>query len=165
MRGIDVMLNKVNDFVINGQVAEVKSIHDDYNRTHFDRNNGLLTKSLTDSYRIDDLLDEISNQLIRKKWYDHLSKAIGKQKGKVVFVNATQSPHLGRVSVFIEEHSLQRDIKKTIDKAMEFIDKNDVIPVVVTMEALRNLHVVSSLLFLLPITRINENPEIEYEKI
>ncbi|HET7285108.1 MAG TPA: hypothetical protein VFI70_10520, partial [Nitrososphaeraceae archaeon] len=95
INGLDVGLNKLNDFVINGQIAEVKSIHDNYNRTYFDENKGLLTKSITDSYRIDDLLDQISTKLLQKKWFDHLSTAIGKQKGKIVFVNATQSPDLG----------------------------------------------------------------------
>jgi|GEM_PF-2051128 hypothetical protein len=160
IRGMDVTLNTENDLVINDQIAEVKSIHDVYNRTHFDQNDGLSTRSVTDSFKIDDLADEISTQLLRKKWYDHLSKAIGKQKGKIVFVNATQSPDLGRGTVFIDEHNLERDIKKIIHKAMKYIDKNDVIPVIVTMEAIHKLHVVSSLLFLLPITCLNVNPEI-----
>jgi len=47
---------------------------------------------------------------------------------------------------------------------MEFIDKNDGIPVVVTMEAIHNLHAVSSLLFLLPITRLNGTPEIDMKR-
>lgn len=92
------------------------------------------------------------------------TKAIGKQKGKIVFVNATQSPDLGRGTVFIDEHNLERDIKKIIHKAMKYIDKNDVIPVIVTMEAIHKLHVVSSLLFLLPITCLNVNPEIDMRR-
>lgn len=48
MKGMDVKLNIVNDFVINDQIAEAKSIHDDFGRAYFDRNNGLLTKSIAD---------------------------------------------------------------------------------------------------------------------
>jgi hypothetical protein len=137
---------------------------DNYNRTYFDENNGVLTKSISGSYRIDDLLDEISTKLLQKKWFDHLSTAIGKQKGKIVFVNATQSPDLGRVSVFMEENNLQGDIKKIIDKSMELIDKNDVTPVIITIEAIHNLHVISSLLVLLPINRLNGNAEIDMKR-
>jgi len=69
--GLDVTFNKANDFLINGQVAEVKAIHDDYNRTDFEQNNSLLTKLLPNSYLIEDLNDEISEQLDRKKWHQH----------------------------------------------------------------------------------------------
>ncbi len=161
--GLDVTFNKANDFLINGQVAEVKAIHDDYNRTDFEQNNSLLTKSLPNSYRINDLKDEISEQLDRKKWCDHLSKAVC-QKGKIVFVNATQSPALGRLAVFIEEHGLQQDIKKIVYKAKEFMDKSDVIPAVIAMEAMHNRHVISSLLFLVPITRLNGSAEIDEKR-
>lgn len=164
MRGIDVTLNKINDFVVNNQIAEVKSIHDDYNRSEFDQTNGLLTKSIPNSYRIADLFDEICTKLLQKKWYDHLSKAIAKQKGKMVFVNATQSHGLGRVSVFIEEHKLQSGIKEMIQKAMDFINKKDVIPVIITMEAIHNLHIVSSVLFLLPIKTSGVNAEIDMKR-
>jgi hypothetical protein len=85
----------------------------------------------------------------------------GGQNGKIVFVNATQSPNLGRITVFIEEHNLKRDIKKILKSAMEFMDKQDVLPVVVTMEAIHNLHVVSSMLFLLPIRRLNGCSQID----
>jgi hypothetical protein len=163
IRGLDVTLNEVNDFVINGREAEVKAIHDDYNRTDFDENNRLLTKSLPNSYRIDDLYDEISDQLVRKKWCDHLSKAVC-QKGKIVFVNATQSPALGRIAVFIEEHGFQRDIKKIIYKAMEFMDKNDLIPVIIAMEAIHIPYVLSSLLFLVPITLSNGSAEVDKKR-
>ena len=161
--GLDVTFNKANDFLINGQVAEVKAIHDDYNRTDFEQNNSLLTKSLPNSYRINDLKDEISEQLDREKWRDHLSKAVC-QKGKIVFVNATQSPALGRLAVFIEEHGLQQDIKKIVYKAKEFMDKSDVIPAVIAMEAMHNRHVISSLLFLVPITRLNGSAEIDEKR-
>jgi hypothetical protein len=163
-KGMDVKLNEVNDFLIDNQIAEVKSIHDDYNRAHFDLNDDLLTKSITNSYRIEDLQDEISTQLLQPKWHDHLSKAISKQKGKIVFVNATQSPNLGRISVFIEEHNLKRDIKKILNSAMEFMDKQDVLPVLVTMEAIHNLHVVSFMLFLLPIRRLNGCSQIDVNR-
>lgn len=161
--GLDVTFNKANDFLINGQVAEVKTIHDDYNRTNFEQNNSLLTKSIPNSYRINDLKDELSEQLDRKKWCDHLSKAVC-QTGKIVFVNATQSPALGRVAVFIEEHGLQQDIKKIVYKAKEFMDKSDVIPAVIAMEAIHNRHVISSLLFLVPITRLNGSAEIDEKR-
>jgi hypothetical protein len=161
---MNVIFNEKNDFVVTDHVAEVKSIHDDYNRVQFEQNNGLLTKSIHYSYKVDDLLDEISTKLLQNKWCNHLAKAIGKQEAKIVFINATQSPDLGRVSVFIEQHMLNRDFKEIINNAMEFIDKNDVIPVVVTMEAMHNLHVLSSLFFLLPITRLNGGAEIDMKR-
>ena len=161
---MDVKLKIVNDFVINNQIAEAKSIHDDFGRAYFDRNNGLLTKSITDSYRIADLEDEISEQLLRKKWFDHLSKAIGKQKGKIIFVNATQSPELGRLCIFIEERNLQKDIVKIIYKAIRFMDTKEVIPAVVTMEAIYKFHVISSFLFLIPIIRLNGGAEIDMKR-
>jgi len=82
--GLDVTFNKANDFLINGQVAEVKAIHDDYNRTDFEQNNSLLTKLLPNSYLIEDLNDEISEQLDRKKWHQHLSKAVFKQQDQAL---------------------------------------------------------------------------------
>ncbi|HET7283696.1 MAG TPA: hypothetical protein VFI70_03355, partial [Nitrososphaeraceae archaeon] len=59
---------------------------------------------------------------------------------------------------------LQGDIKKIINKSMEFIDKNDVAPVIITIEAIHNLHVISSLLVLLPINRLNGNAEIDMKR-
>jgi hypothetical protein len=47
---------------------------------------------------------------------------------------------------------------------MEFKDKNDVVPVIVTMEAIHKIHVVSSILFLLPITRLKGNTEIDMKR-
>jgi hypothetical protein len=143
---VDVTLNSANDFVINNQIAEVKSIHGDFSRAHFDQKNGLLIKSIPNSYSINDLDYDISRQLIRKKWFEHLSKAIGKQKGKIVFLNATQSPELGRLCIFIEERNLQKDIIKIIHNAIEFIDNKEVIPAVVTMEAIYNPYVTPMLL-------------------
>jgi hypothetical protein len=59
---------------------------------------------------------------------------------------------------------LQQDIKKIVYKAKEFMDKSDVIPAVIAMEAMHNRHVISSLLFLVPITRLNGSAEIDEKR-
>jgi hypothetical protein len=47
---------------------------------------------------------------------------------------------------------------------MQFIDESDVIPVVVTMEAIYKIHIVSSVLFLLPVIRLNQKTEIDLKR-
>jgi outer membrane lipopolysaccharide assembly protein LptE/RlpB len=113
---MDTNFNEVNDFVIDGREAEVKAIHDDYNRTNFDQNNRLLTKSLPNSYRIDDLYDEISEQLIRKKWCDHLSKAVCQKGKKMQEMHTTQLMSGCRVRFRGHRQSKHNGYSKRLEK-------------------------------------------------
>jgi len=66
--------------------------------------------------------------------------------------------------VFIEEQGIQRDIKKVVCKALDFMDKSDVIPVIIAIEAMHTRHVLSSLLFLAPITCLSGSADIDKKR-
>ncbi len=76
----DVSMNKKNDFVIDNNVAEVKSIHDKFDIKYLDADlNSILGMSLPDTFGIGDIKHTICTQVMRDKWIYHLSKAIRKQ--------------------------------------------------------------------------------------
>jgi hypothetical protein len=81
----------VNDFVVDDNAVEVKTIHDKLTTIQLNLSENYLQKSLPDSFNLDDLKNEICSQIKRKKWTDHLENAINRQKGKLLFFNVTHS--------------------------------------------------------------------------
>lgn len=88
------------DFVINDNInVEVKIIHDkltDQEINEINQSTNTIQKTLPIEYTVDNIKREISYQLIRKKWTDHLNKAINDQNGKIIFISVTQ---IGRAHV------------------------------------------------------------------
>jgi hypothetical protein len=158
----DVSFNKSNDFVIDNNIAEVKSIHDKFDMKILDKDSSsMLRKSLPDSFCYEDMLDTISQQITRKKWIYHLKTAIKKQEAKIILFNGTQSQQLQAVSIFIEEKELRKSFEYTLAKCIPFINNDECIPVLVILENIHQYHTMSFFCFLVPVIDKNSNPELD----
>jgi hypothetical protein len=159
--GHNVSFNKTNDFIIDKNIAEVKSIHDKFDKKILDKDSSILKMSLRDNFGYEDLLDIIYHQITRKKWVDHLERAIKKQKAKIILFNVTQSQQLQPVSIFLEEKQLRRSFEYTLAKCIPFINNDECIPVLVILENIHQYHIMSFFCFLVPVKDKNNNPELD----
>jgi hypothetical protein len=147
-----VSLNKKNDFVIDSNIAEVKSIHDKFDIKLLDQDpKSLLKMSIPDNFDMNNLKDILGNQIRRSKWLSHMKRAIRKQDARVIFVNATQSEGLRPVSIFMEERNLRKSFNQILETAMSFVSNRDTIPVLVSIETMYRRHLMTSFTFLAPI--------------
>jgi hypothetical protein len=161
--GHNVSLNKRNDFVIDNNIAEVKSIHDKFDKKILDKDSNLILKlSLHDHFSYDDVKDIIYNQITRKKWIYHLNKAIKKQKGKIILFNVTESQKLQRISIFLEDKGLRKSFDYMLNRSL--VDNCDSIPVLVTLESIHQYHIMSFFCFLAPVKYENSNPELDLSR-
>lgn len=147
--GHNVSLNKSNDFVIDNCIAEVKSIHDKFDKKILDEDlDSILKMLLPDNFGYEDLLDIICQQITREKWVCHLKRAIKKQKAKIILFNVTQSQQLHRVSIFLEEKKMRKSFEHTLARCISFINNNECIPVLVILENIHQYHTMSFFCFL-----------------
>jgi hypothetical protein len=160
--GHQVSLNKKNDFVIDSNIAEVKSIHDKFDINLLDRDpNSLLKMSIPDNFDMNNLKDILGNQIRRVKWLCHMERAIRKQDARVILVNATQSQGLRPVSIFMEERILRKSFNRMLETAMSFVRNRDAIPVLVSIETTYRRHIVTSFAFLAPIMYKDNSRELD----
>jgi hypothetical protein len=165
LAGHNVSLNKSNDFVVDNNIAEVKSIHDKFDVNKSDPNSSpFLQMSLPDPFTIADLKDMISGQVRRGKWISHLKKAIQKQKGKIIFFNATHSQGLYYVSNFLEEKQLRKGYDAMLNASLSFVNNNDSMPVLVMLENIHEHHKTTFFCFLVPIKNKDSNQELDLSR-
>ena len=165
LSGYNISLNKTNDFVVDNKVAEVKSIHDIFDTNLLDKNaRPFLQMSLTTNFSLHDLKQTIAEQVSRNKWKYHISKAIKKQNGNIILVNATQSQGLQPVSIFLEEKKLRQTFNHILDESLAHIKSNDSNPVLVILETMGINHIVTPFWFPVPITNKFTNPELDLNR-
>ena len=163
--GYQVFLNKKNDFVINSNIAEVKSIHDKFDTNLLDQDSGrILRMSISNGFGMKELRDIFSEQLLRVKWLCHLKKAIKKQGAKIILFNATQSQGLRPVVIFIEENNLRKTFNHMLERAFSFTSHVDDIPVLVLLESISIQHIITPIVLLAPVVGMNENRELHYSR-
>jgi len=159
--GHNVSFNKSNDFVIDNNIAEVKSIHDKFDKKILDKDSSSILKMSLPDLGYEDMLDIIYQQITRKKWICHLKRAIKKQKAKIILFNGTQSQRLQAVSIFIEEKQLRNSFERTLAKCIPFINNDECIPVLIILENIHQYHTMSFFCFLAPVLDKNNNPELD----
>lgn len=151
-----------HDFVVDGEAAEAKTIHDKVLLDQLDLPKGYLQKSLPPLFSLDDLLKEICNQIKRKKWIKHLKCAIEKQKGKLLFFNVTHSPELYNVLIFLEEKTKKRTFEEIINDALKLSNESNLIPVVVMLEGIHLSHIQHCFMLSIPVKDKLTIPKIDF---
>ena len=161
----NISMNKKSDFLIDNIVAEVKSIHDEFDSKNLDADlNPILGMSLPNSCGIKDLKDIICTQVMRDKWKSHLGKAIRKQRAKIIFFNATHSQPLQRVSIYVEEKKLRKSFDEMLGPSLASMNNVDSIPVLVMLEMMHQYHITTFFSFLVPVRNKNTNPELDLSR-
>lgn len=162
--GYDITLNKSNDFIIKNNVAEVKSIHDKFDKEILDQDRRpLLTTSLPDNFAYSEVINLICDQIMREKWKCHLISALRKRP-KIILFNVAQMQELRHATMFMEQQELKKSFNNILVRPLSLINNQDFIPVLVALENIYQYHVISFFHFLAPVIYSNGNPELDLSR-
>lgn len=167
-----VSFDPKHDFVVEGIPVEVKTIHDRI-IVQNDGHGDYYPLVKNEKFGVITTKEEIVEQVTRKKWSDHIGKAI-KQGGLMLFVNATSSAIMQDVNALNLINENGQSLEDILFLSFESITKNKItqFPVIVSISAMSYNYQQTNFLVKVPVKeisgklnlgKVSSNKEIQIE--
>ena len=160
--GHTITFEKNKDFIINQIDAEVKSFHDKPTSEDMKLENNMFYKELPDNFTLHDLKIEMTKQINRNKFIEHLRKAI--KQGKIIFFNITEAYYCHFVSMFLEQNNLRKEFDEVLKTALSLTNRNDIVPVIIMLENTAKVHSTSFIIFNAPVKNNGKFSELDQSR-
>jgi len=160
--GYTISFQKNKDFIVNQIDAEVKSFHDKPTLEDMKLHNNMYYKELPNDFTLHNLKTEMTVQIKRNKFVEHLQKAI--TQGKIIFFNITEAYYCHIISMFLEQNNLRRNFSEILKTALSLTNRKDTVPVVILLENTGEIHLISFIIFNAPIKKTGQYPEIDQSR-
>jgi hypothetical protein len=162
INGYTISFEKNKDFIVNQIDAEVKSFHDKPTVQNMKLYNNMYYRELPDGFTLHNLKIEMTNQIKRNKFEEHLKKAI--RQGKIIFFNITEAYYCHFVSMFLEQNNLRKNFDEILKIALSLTNRKDTVPVIIVLENTGEIHFISFIIFNAPIKNNGQFSEVDQSK-
>ena len=162
INGYTISFEKNKDFIVNQIDAEVKSFHDKSTLEDMKLENNMFYRELPDGFTLHNLKCEMTKQIKRNKFVDHLKKAI--KQGKIIFFNITEAYYCHFVSMFLEQNILRKNFNDVLKTALSLTNRKDTVPVIIMLENIGEIHFTSFIIFNAPLKNNGQLSELDQSR-